>query len=82
MCRLAIAVLAVCLMLAGCSTAQHKNVTHTNYGEAEYKLDQQQCRSQNSTIVMSSGYDDKSEVKVDVVKARACMAARGWQDGD
>jgi len=28
---------------------------------------------------MTSGYDDKSEVKVDEAKAQACMTERGWQ---
>ena len=66
-------------VLVGCSTTQYKNPSHPNFGEAEYKNDLEQCRKQNSRIVMSSGYDDKSEVKVDEAKAQACMTERGWQ---
>lgn len=75
--------LAAALMLAalgGCGdTAQYKNASHPAYGNAEYKNDLAQCRSQNSKIVMSSGYDDKSSVEVDEAKARSCMDDRGWQ---
>ena len=67
------------VMLGACSSVQYKNRDHPDYGDAQYKNDAAQCRSRNSQIVMSSGYDDKSEVKVDDAKVQACLAERGWQ---
>lgn len=81
-CRLPCVLLTLALlsaMLSGCDSTRYQNVNRANYGEAEYKSDLSQCRSENSKIVMSSGYDDRSEVQVDEAKARSCMAARGWQ---
>ncbi len=81
-CRLPRARLALALLLAvlgGCDTAQYKNANNPSYGNTEYKNDLAQCRSQNSKVVMSTGYDDKSSVQVDEAKARSCMAERGWQ---
>ena len=67
--------------LSGCSSAaQYKNVSHPEYGSAEYKSDLAQCRKQYSKVVMSYGYDDKSSVEVDEPKAQSCMSGRGWQD--
>ncbi len=66
-------------ILCGCGGSQYKNVSHPGYGDAEYKNDLAQCRGQNSKVVMSSGYDDKSSVEVDEAKARSCMSERGWQ---
>jgi hypothetical protein len=74
--------LATALLLAalgGCDSVQYKNISHSNFGDAEYKNDLAQCRKQNSRIVMSTGYDDRSEVQVDEPKARTCMTERGWQ---
>ena len=72
--------LATCLvMLGACTSVQYKNRNHPDYGDAQYKNDLAQCRNQNSKIVMSSGYDDKSEIKVDDAKVQACLAERGWQ---
>ena len=80
--RLPRASLATTLLLAvlgGCDTTQYKNPSHPGYGDAEYKNDLAQCRKQNSKIVISGGYDDKSSVEVDEDKARSCMNERGWQ---
>jgi hypothetical protein len=77
--RAPIATVMLLTLLCACSSTQYRNVTHPNYGDAEYKSDLAQCRSQNSKIVMSSGYDDKSEIKVDEAKLQACLAERGWQ---
>ena len=73
--------LTILAALAGCSTTatSYRNVNHPTYGAAEQKSDLEQCRSKNSQIVMSSGYDDKSEVRVDEAKTQACMTERGWQ---
>jgi hypothetical protein len=65
--------------LGGCDTPRYKNASHPGYGDAEYKSDLAQCRRQNSKIVMSQGYDDKSSVEVDEAKAQSCMNERGWQ---
>jgi uncharacterized protein YceK len=70
---------AVAGMLGGCSTGHYQNVSHPTYGDAEYKADLAQCRNQNSKIVMSTGYDDRSDIQVDEAKARSCMTDRGWQ---
>lgn len=66
--------------LCGCTAAQYRNASHPGYGDAEYKNDLAQCRKQNSKIVMSSGYDDKSSVEVDEPKAQSCMSERGWRE--
>ncbi len=80
MCRLLISLSAMFLLLMGCSsTLQYANPSHPGSGEADYKNDLAQCRKQNSTIVTSSGYDDRSEVRVDEAKAQSCMAERGWR---
>jgi hypothetical protein len=73
--------LAIVAALGGCSASapSYRNVNHPAYGAAEQKSDLEQCRSKSSQIVMTSGYDDKSEVKVDEAKAQACMTERGWQ---
>jgi uncharacterized protein YceK len=65
--------------LGGCSSVQYKNASHPDYGDAEYKDQLAQCRSQNSKIVTVTGYDDKSAVQVDEPKVRSCMSDRGWQ---
>ncbi len=65
--------------LLGCSSTQYANPSRPGSGEADYKSDLMQCRKQNSTIVTSSGYDDRSEVRVDDAKAQSCMAERGWR---
>ena len=70
---------AAAAALGGCDSTQYKNASHPNYGDAEYKSDLAQCRKQNSKVVASSGYDDKSEIEVDEAKARSCMTERGWQ---
>ncbi len=63
----------------GCDSTRHTNASHPGYGDAEYRRDLEQCRKSNSKVVMSSGYDDKSEVQVDEPKAQACMNGLGWQ---
>ena len=70
---------AVVGTLGGCSAGHDQNVNHPSYGDAEYTADREQCRKQNSKIVMSSGYDDRSDIQVDEAKARSCMTDRGWQ---
>ncbi len=80
MCRLLIPLVAVLMPLTGCSsTPQYANPSRPGSSEADYKSDLAQCRKQNSTIVTSSGYDDRSEVHVDEAKAQSCMAGRGWR---
>ena len=71
----AMALLALC----GCAATPYRNATHPDYGETQYKSDLAQCRSQNSTVVTSYGYDPNSSVKVDEAKAQSCMNERGWQ---
>ena len=66
-------------MLGGCASARYQNATHPNYGDAEYKADLTQCRSENSKTVTVSGHYETTEVQVDEAKARSCMTARGWQ---
>jgi uncharacterized protein YceK len=65
--------------LGGCDSVQYKNASHPGYGDAEYKDQLAQCRSQNSKIVTVTGYDDKSAIQVDEAKVRSCMSDRGWQ---
>jgi hypothetical protein len=65
--------------LGGCDTTQYKNASHPGYGDAEYKRDLAQCRSQNSEVVIRAGYDDRSSVEVNEAKARSCMNEHGWQ---
>ena len=57
----------------------YTNPSHPGYGDAEYKSELAQCRSQNSKVVIHGGYDDKSALEVDEDKARTCMSERGWQ---
>jgi uncharacterized protein YceK len=66
-------------VLSGCTATQHTNASHPGYGDAEYKTDLKQCRDQNSKIILSTGYDDRSTVDVDEDKAQSCMNQRGWQ---
>jgi hypothetical protein len=68
-------------VLGGCTANHYTNASHPGYGDAEYKADLKQCRDQNSKIIMSSGYDDRSTVDVDEDKAQSCMNQRGWQAG-
>ena len=78
--RLLIPLIAVLMTLMGCSsTAQYANPSRPGSSEADYKNDLAQCRKENSTIATSSGYDDRSEVRVDEAKVQSCMAARGWR---
>jgi hypothetical protein len=77
--RLVITLFAVWIPLIGCSSTQYANPSRPGSTEADYKNDLAQCRKQNSTIVTSSGYDDRSEVRVDEAKAQACMTERGWR---
>jgi hypothetical protein len=80
MCRLLIPLIAMLMPLIGCSsTPQYANPGRPGSGEADYKNDLAECRKQNSTIVTSSGYDDRSEVRVDEAKAQSCMTQRGWR---
>jgi hypothetical protein len=65
--------------LAACSSAQHQNVTHPTFGEAQYRSDLADCRKQNSTYTSHQGYDVQVEVKTDESKVDACMTERGWQ---
>jgi hypothetical protein len=69
----------VLAVLAGCNSPSYRNVAHPNYGDAEFKNDQADCRSQASKIVTRTGYDTATDVQVDEDKARACLADRGWQ---
>ena len=78
MCRLLFPIVAVLIPLLGCSSTQYANPGRPGSGEADYKNDLAQCRKQNSTIVTSSGNDDRSEVRVDEAKAQSCMAEHGW----
>jgi hypothetical protein len=68
-------------VLAACAPTHYRNAAHANYGEAEYKTDLKQCRSQNSRLVTSNGYDVHTDVQVDEPKAQSCMSERGWQSG-
>ena len=77
--RLLILLVVCSIPLLGCSSTQYANPSRPGSGEADYKSDLAQCRKLNSTIVASSGYDDRSEVRVDEAKAQSCMAGRGWR---
>ena len=67
-------------ILCACTpSTRYQNVTHTNYGDAEYKTDLAQCRQQNSTTKTIQGYDLQTQVTVDEAKASACMTDRGWR---
>ena len=79
MCRFLIPLIIVLIPLMGCSSTQYANPSRPGSTEADYKDDLVQCRKQNSTIVTSSGYDDRSEVRVDEAKVQACTAERGWR---
>ena len=79
MCRLLIPLIIVLIPLMGCSSTHYANPSRPGSTEADYKNDLAQCRKQNSTIVTSSGYDDRSEVRVDEAKVQACMTERGWR---
>lgn len=68
------------LLLAGCDSAYYRNATHPTYGAAEYKSDLDQCRKQNSTTIITQGYDLQTQIRVDEPKVQACMSARGWQE--
>jgi hypothetical protein len=71
------------IALVGCGPPpqpQYRNSANPQYGQAELEKDQQQCDAQNSRTVMRiTGYVEKPVTEVDQDKARACMAARGWQ---
>src|SRR5271166_58631 len=79
--RVSLATVLALAGLGGCVAPRYKNTIHANYGDAEYKNDLAQCRSQNSKIVVSTGYDTTSSVQVDEAKAQSCMNERGWQAG-
>jgi hypothetical protein len=79
MCRLLIPLIVMLIPLMGCSSTQYANPNRPGSTEADYKNDLAQCRKENSTIVTSSGYDDRSEVRVDEAKVQSCVAARGWR---
>ena len=79
MCHLLIPLFVGLILLMGCSSTQYANPGRPGSTEADYKNDLAQCRKQNSTIVTSSGYDDRSEVRVDEAKVQACMTERGWR---
>jgi hypothetical protein len=66
-------------VLCGCTSTRYQNISHPNYGDAEYKSDLAECRRANSTVVSIQGYDVQEKVTVDEAKAESCMDARGWQ---
>ncbi len=65
--------------LLACSSAQHQNAAHPEYGDAQYRADLAECQRQNSKVETSQGYDLQSHVVTDQPKAEACMTARGWR---
>jgi hypothetical protein len=69
-------------MLLSCSSAQHQNTAHPDYGEAQYRADLAECRRQNSTVEMTQGYDMQSRVTTNEAKVAACMTGRGWRTAD
>ena len=77
--RLLTPLVAVLITLIGCSSTQYANPSRAGSTEADYKNDLAQCRKQNSTVVTSTGYEDRSEVRVDEAKAQACMTEHGWR---
>ena len=79
MCRLLIPLIVMLIPLMGCSSTQYANPSRPGSTDADYKNDLAQCRKQNSTIITSAGYDDRSEVRVDEAKAQSCMTERGWR---
>jgi len=79
MCRLLIPLIVILMPLVGCSSTQYAKPSRPGSTDADYKNDVAQCRKQNSTIITSSGYDDRSEVRVDEAKAQSCMTERGWR---
>jgi hypothetical protein len=73
------AALSLAVSLGACTAAHYQNTMHPNYGDAEYKADDAQCRKENSKTETQQGYDVMIRVTVDEPKAAACMQARGWQ---
>jgi hypothetical protein len=69
----------ISVAVAACSSAQHQNVAHPDYGDAKYFSDLADCRRQHSTVVTSQGYDIHSEVTTDQAKVDICMAELGWR---
>jgi hypothetical protein len=82
-CQMPVVGASVALLLATLSSCappvRHQNAAHPSYGDAEYKTDLAQCQKDNSTIVTTTGYDIRTDVRVDEAKAAACMTTRGWQ---
>jgi hypothetical protein len=66
-------------VLSACTSTQHQNVVHPDYGDAQYKTDLAQCRHDYSTVTTIQGYDMQEKVTVDEAKAASCMTTRGWQ---
>jgi hypothetical protein len=82
--RASVAVAALCAAIAGCASTtpppvQYHNVDHPNYSVTDFNRDNVQCRDQNSSKQVIPGYEDKLVVTVDEPKAKACLAAKGWQ---
>jgi ABC-type uncharacterized transport system auxiliary subunit len=81
--RASVVMAALCAAVAGCAATpppvQYHNVDHPNYSSADFNRDNTQCRDQNSTKQVIPGYEDKLVVTVDEPKAKACLAAKGWQ---
>jgi len=73
------AAVVIVALLGGCATDHYQNVSHPNYGDAEYKTDLAQCRKENTAITTTQGYDVQIHTDVDEAKAASCMTARGWQ---
>lgn len=66
-------------LLQACSSAQHQNVAHPNYGDPQYFSDLADCRRQHSTVVSIQGYDVQSRVTTDEPKVDTCMTDLGWR---
>ncbi len=65
--------------LLACSSAQHQNAAHPNYGEAQYSSDLAECKRANSKVETIQGYDLQSRVTTDDAKVDSCMTERGWR---
>jgi hypothetical protein len=70
----------IAITLAGCASPQHHNVTHPEYGSAEYDRDQAGCQRDNShPVTRVTGYAEVKGTEPDEDKVRSCMALLGWQ---
>ena len=82
--RASVAMAALCATIAGCAPTapmvQYHNVDHPNYSIGGFQPGQCTVPAiRTLTKQVIPGYEDKLVVTVDEPKAKACLAAKGWQ---